>query len=501
MDASDSDHDHDQDRIDVAIIGGGPVGVATALMCHHHGLRVEVFERTHDVYPLPRAVAMDDEIQRALANIGLGEQLAQVTVPLTGAEFVNPAGNRLVGGEFPVDANWPLGFHPVVMYHQPTLESMLRSALSERAIAFHRGFDVQAIREDTAGGVGLDVLSATGTKHRRSSRWVIAADGASSQTRRQLGVDLTDLGFDQEWIVVDVLMRRDAGLKRLSQQVCDPNRVVTLVPGFGQWRRWEFQMKPHERGADLNTPDGLTQLLRPWISPDDGSVERSAVYRFHATVSAQMRVGSVFLAGDSAHQMPPFLGQGLCSGMRDGANLAWKLGMVNEGRADDSLLDTYHDERLPHATSVVHHAVDTGRLIDHLARTGDDTDTSAGYGGGRPFPILKGGLLLDGHPAIGRQIANPRLPGGGRLDELLGNGFSFVTAPARVDAVNHLVRTRFARLQPTVIGVEPNLLPMTIGPDTAAFVRPDRSVAAVVDLVDDPSADGLHHLLERYGLV
>ncbi len=489
--------------IDVAIIGGGPVGVATALMCHHRGLHVEVFERSSDVYPLPRAVVMDDELQRALANIGLADELAAVTSPMLGAEFVDADGKRLVGAELPVDVPWPLGYHPVVSYHQPTLENMLRAALVERGITLHLECEVVDVRETDAGSAEIDIRNdrLAGALVTRKARWVIGADGASSPTRKRLGVGLTDLGFDQEWIVVDVRMHRDAGLKPFTQQVCDPRRVVTLVPGFPPWHRWEFQMRPDERGVELNTPSGLAELLRPWISSDDATVERSAVYRFHATVATEMRVGNVFLVGDSAHQMPPFLGQGLCSGLRDGVNLAWKLALVKEGRANDSLLDSYHAERLPHATGVVHHAVDTGRLIDHLAATGGDGNTTAGYGGGRPFPILTDGVLLPGHPSVGRQIANPMHENGQRLDAALDDGFSFVTSPERRDHVVNLAGGRFAGCRATVVAAEPEQLPFVLGRNNAVFVRPDRTVAAVIDLDADPTADRLHVLLASYGLV
>ncbi len=497
-----NDHSPANDAIDVAIIGGGPVGVGTALMCERRGLHVEVFERTREVYPLPRAVAIDDEIQRALTNIGLGPQLAEVTTPLLGAEFVDAEGNRIVGNELPVELDWPSGFHPVVNYHQPTLENMLRAELRARDIELHLGCDVTDMRQSNAG-VEIDITpdDPTAPQYTRVARWVIAADGATSQTRRRLGVELVDLGFDQEWIVVDVRMHRDIGLTPFAQQVCDRRRVVTVVPGFGPWRRWEFQMRPDERGSELNTPQGLAALLAPWISHDDGVVERSAVYRFHATVAPEMRVGNVFLAGDSAHQMPPFLGQGLCSGLRDGANLAWKLALVKAGKANDALLDTYCDERLPHATGVVHHAVDTGRLIDHLAATGGQGNTAAGYGGSRPFPILTDGVLLADHPAIGRQIANPRLANGERLDTALGTGFAFVTSPGRREQVESLADRRFAACSPAVVAIAPEQLPFVLGSDNVAFVRPDRTIAAVVDLVADPDAAALHALLATYAIV
>ena len=171
-------------------------------------------------------------------------------------------------------------------------------------------------------------------------------------------------------------------------------------------------------------PERVWELLKPWLTPDDAELIRAVVYRFHATVAERMRAGRVFLAGDSAHQMPPFLGQGLCSGIRDGANLAWKLDAVESGLADDDLLDTYGEERLPHAAGVVAHAVDTGKLIDRLAGRGaeEDADLGAAYGGARPFPNLTGSRLRVGHPWVGRQLPQPMVHGR-RLDELLG-GFA-----------------------------------------------------------------------------
>ncbi len=171
-------------------------------------------------------------------------------------------------------------------------------------------------------------------------------------------------------------------------------------------------------------PTRVWELLEGWLTPDDADLVRAVVYRFHATVADAMRVGRVFLAGDAAHQMPPFLGQGLCSGIRDAANLAWKLRLVDDGLAGDALLDTYGDERLPHAAGVVEHAVDTGRLIDELSgRAPQQTGLDAAYGGSRPFPILRHGMLFGDHPSVGRQLPQPTVDGQ-PLDELLGTGFA-----------------------------------------------------------------------------
>jgi 3-(3-hydroxy-phenyl)propionate hydroxylase len=480
---------------DVIIVGGGPVGVSAALFCHARGLRVAVVERHTDVYPLPRAISMDDEIQRAYASIGLGSQIAAVTAPMQGAEFVDAGGNRLVGAELPVDIDWPNGFHPVVVYHQPTLEHCLRDAATERGIELLLGARVDAI-EDGHDGVTVTATTTSGDRVSRRGRWLIAADGASSPARKRLGVGLDDLGFDQEWIVVDARMHRDVGLSPFAQQVCDPRRVVTLVPGVEPWHRWELQMRAGESGNDLNTADGLAELLRPWIGPDDATIERSAVYRFHATVANRWRVGNAFLAGDAAHQMPPFLGQGLCSGVRDGVDLAWKLAAVAAGDATDALLDTYEAERLPHATATVHHAVDVGRLIDHLAAHHGEGDVTSGYGGGRPAPRIEHGLVIDAehHPSVGRLIPNPILADGRRLDDHLAGSWAIVTA----DAATATARTVADRLAMPVVTVGDVPLPFVLDGECAAVVRPDRAVAAII--AGDDALDRLAAALTSHGM-
>jgi 3-(3-hydroxy-phenyl)propionate hydroxylase len=234
----------------------------------------------------------------------------------------------------------------------------------------------------------------------------------------------------------------------------------------------------------MTDPATVWGLLEPWLGPDDAELVRAVVYRFHATVADSMRAGRVFLAGDAAHQMPPFLGQGLCAGIRDAANLAWKLQLVDTGVAGDALLDSYGTERLPHAAGVVAHAVDTGRLIDQLAgRVDAGADLSAGYGGGRPFPFLDHGLRWGDHPAVGRQLPQPTIDGR-PLDALLGDGFAAVTAAP--DLVAEL-DVRWGHLGRTVV-VPTGALPLTLPPGGAAIVRPDRYVAAVVLDVDELDA-------------
>jgi 3-(3-hydroxy-phenyl)propionate hydroxylase len=457
---------------DVIVVGGGPVGITTAILLAQRDFEVTVLEKTTQVYDLPRAIVMDDEIQRVYQNAGLGAGLRAITSPMLGAEFVTPVGERIVGFELPPDAVSPLGHPPSVVYYQPELETFLRSAAVAAGVDLRLGVEVDSVDQTPEG---VTVRTADGES---TARWLVAADGASSPIRKALGLSFVDQGFDQDWLVLDVRLRRPVpSLSPLVQQICDPERPTTYVVGHGDYRRWEFQLQPGDRREEMTEPGRVWQLLQPWLTAEDAELVRAVVYRFHATVADDMRVGRIFLAGDAAHQMPPFLGQGLCSGIRDAANLAWKLRLVDDGAAPPSLLDTYAAERLPHAAGVVAHAVDTGRLIDELSgRSGDIPDLSAGYGGGRPFPRLEHGLLEGDHPAVGRQLPQPSIDGT-PLDELLGSGFAVVAdAEETVDGIQE----SWGSLA-TVLVVPEETLPSVLPSGGAVIVRPDRYVAAVCD--------------------
>ena len=468
--------------VDVLVAGGGPTGITTAALLAQRGLSVRVLERASEIYDLPRAIVMDDEIQRIIQGLGVIDGFRQITTPLAGAEFVDAAGERIMGIEIDADRDWPTGHPPNVTYYQPELEAFLRDVATDAGAQLRLGVTVESVGQD---GDGVTVHTDEGD-HR--ARWLVAADGASSPIRKQLGVPFVSQGFDQDWLVFDAELQRPVPtLPRFVQQVCDPERPVTYVVGHADYRRWEFQVQPGERHDEMLAPERLWELLDGWLTPDDARIVRAVVYRFHATVAERMRVGRIFLAGDAAHQMPPFLGQGLCSGLRDGANLAWKLDLVERGLAGDDLLDTYGEERLPHAAGVVAHAVDTGRLIDQLAgRESHGVDLGAAYGGDRPFPHLEHGVLHGDHPMVGRQSPQPTIDGV-PLDDLVGNGFGIVvTDPALAE----VAATRWGDLA-TVVDVSDGVAgPMAdvLPPSGAVIVRPDRYVAAVAAGIDEFTA-------------
>jgi 3-(3-hydroxy-phenyl)propionate hydroxylase len=482
------------DRYDVVVVGGGPVGIASALMCARQGLSVVVLERTVDVYDLPRAIVMDDEVQRAFHVAGVGEGLAAVTSPVPGAEFIDAAGTQIIGMDLRDLPDTPLGHHPVVRYYQPELEVFLRDAAAAAGAVIELGVDVARVEAD---GTGVTAVLAGGRRRVRGD-WLIAADGASSPIRKSLGIAFEDQGFDQEWLVVDIELRDgvDDRLPVFVQQICDPQRPVTFVPGHRRYRRWEFQLQPGETRDEMLDPVRVWELLAPWVGPDEARLVRSAVYRFHALVAARLRAGRVLIAGDAGHQMPPFLGQGLCAGVRDAVNLAWKVALVQRGVADPVFLDTYDAERRPHAAGVVAHAVDTGRLIDQLAgRTSAGVDLDSAYGGQRPFPHLTAGFVTGAHPFVGRQVPNPRLPDGARLDDVLGDGFAVVLPAATASEFEGAALDRWRTLGAVV--VEAPVSPIA-GSAGAIVVRPDRYIAAVAD--DAATfAEHTEHLFAMFG--
>lgn len=477
--------------VDLVVVGAGPVGVATAIFAADRGLSVCVLERSTEIYDMPRAIVMDDEIQRLLHAVGLGDGLTAITTPLRGAEFVDAAGQRIIGVDLPAEGPWPLGHHPSVTYYQPELEAFLRAAAIEAGVDLRLGIEVTGVDVTAAEGTADGTVRVTTTSPGAdeagvmAARWVVAADGASSSIRKSLGVPFVDQGYDQDWLVLDVALRHPVDrLPTLVQQICDPARPVTFVVGHGHFRRWELQLLPGETREQMTDPDRIWQLLVPWLTPDDADLVRAVVYRFHATVAETMRSGAIFLAGDAAHQMPPFLGQGLCSGIRDSANLAWKLDFVKRGIATDGLLDTYSAERLPHASDVVRYAADTGRLIDALSNPeSTDANLEAGYGGERPFPRLRTGALVEGEPAVGRPCLQPTIDGQ-PLDELLGRDLTLLVDEAAT--ADHL-DPRLAPVTTTVV-VPPDLLSSTLPAGGGVLVRPDRINAVIANSAEQLAA-------------
>ncbi|MBU6317901.1 MAG: FAD-dependent monooxygenase, partial [Acidobacteria bacterium] len=255
-------------------------------------------------------------------------------------------------------AESPSGWAGSHLFFQPGLERPLRAAAVRNGADVRLSTTVVSI-EQTEHDVGLGLDDGSAVR----AAWVVACDGARSTARRLLGVTMHDLQFEEPWLVLDLVLQPGTPEpSEVTLQVCDPKRPHTLVPMPAPRFRFEFMLLPGEDPAWIQQPEVIDRLLADWVDPATVEVERAAVYTFHGLVADQWRQGRVLLAGDAAHQMPPFLGQGMCSGMRDAANLAWKVDAVVHG-ADPALLDTYQAERAPHVRSIIESAVGFGRLI------------------------------------------------------------------------------------------------------------------------------------------
>jgi len=354
-----------RERYDVVIIGFGPVGATLANLLGGLGVTTLILDREGAAYHLPRAVHFDDEVMRVFQTIGIGDTMAACTRINPGMRFVAPDDRLLLDWPRPQDVG-PQGWHTSYRFHQPELEHHLRVALErypDIEVLTRRDVFFVADHGDTVE-VRAENLR-TGQLETTHARYVVGCDGARSLVRRFIGTDMEDYGFHERWLVVDVLLKRPKPeLGDHSIQYCDPARPATYVRGTGNRRRWEITVLDEEDSASVATPETTWQLLSRWLTPDEAELERTAVYTFNSRVARSWRNGRMLIAGDAAHLTPPFMGQGMCAGIRDASNLAWKLAEVVRGAASESLLETYESERKPHARAYIKTAVRLGGLIN-----------------------------------------------------------------------------------------------------------------------------------------
>jgi 3-(3-hydroxy-phenyl)propionate hydroxylase len=499
---------------DIAILGLGPVGSLAAILFAGAGLKVAVIEKDEEVYRLPRAVNLDGEILRALQPLGLAEDLNALLQPVREGERVGFANSRrefLFGT--PVSAFGVNGWQPMNMFDQPEVETFLRdTALAHPGVTAWIGHTATGIHDD-GSAVTIELDRAGPVIARR----LLGCDGAASFTRRVIGSGWRNLGYDHDWLVVDVIAREGNTLANTTLQVCDPDRIQTYVCTKDPYRRWEFKLNPGETWEEMLEPSKIASLIEAWTPAGTYEIRRAAMYQFHAATADTWRAGNVFIAGDAAHQTPPFLGQGMNAGLRDVINLSWKLAMVMDGRADEALLDTYQAERDAHAHDLVDWAVSIGRLMEHLAaeeaaeRAGQEPPAappdlkSAGYGQGREQPPLRDGVIMVDQvrkdSPVGYLMSQPIVASGDRtcrLDDLLGPGFAIVGRTMADLALSEASRRIVDELGANVFSLEGlsevrGHIDRGFGDSPALIVRPDRYVFGCVD--DDHDLDALIHTL------
>ena len=342
---------------DVVIVGLGPVGAALAALLGARGVSVIAVERGTAPHALPRAAHLDGTALQVLADAGA--PVAHLGRPVDGFDLVDRRGRLLLRGR-PAERP-PPGQPSGVLIHQPAVERALRARLAELPTVEQRlGHAVERVRQ-SGDGVVVEGACPDGGFEIRAGL-AVGCDGAGSRVREGLGIGLEGGGFEQAWLVVDVVLDRDLDLPQRLLQIADPSRPTTFVPFPGRRRRWEFRLRPGDDPDAIRQPDAVHALLAPHVDPGLVTVERAAVYTFHDLVATRWRQGRVLLAGDAAHQMPPFLGQGLGAGLRDAAALAPLLGEMTGG-AGLSRLDGYERQRRAHVQATVRQAVRLGRLI------------------------------------------------------------------------------------------------------------------------------------------
>jgi 3-(3-hydroxy-phenyl)propionate hydroxylase len=429
---------------DVAIVGFGPSGAIAAGLLGAQGVRVYVCDKLHDVYDKPRAIALDHEITRLFQQMGVAKKIKPYLEPFTDSVYYGVDG-QIIKRMSTVAPPYPLGHTPSVVFTQPPAERILREhAQSMPCVTVALGQTVTRVKQD-AERVELTVQDEQGQSALVQARYVIACDGASSTVRSQVGIALEDLDFDEPWLVVDVQVNAQglAKLPTTSVQYCNPERPSSFLICPGNHRRWEISINPGEDPKEVATPEGTWRLLAPWLTPDDATLWRQASYRFHALVAAEWRKGRVFIAGDAAHQQPPFLGQGMCQGARDVANLCWKLASVLRGEAGVALLDSYGAERKAHVIELTSRIKGIGKIIcerdPQRARERDARLLAECGGVVKPMPrqdvqpALQAGLLAaTAHPARGTIFPQPWLQKSDaeprRMDDALGCGWLLVLA-------------------------------------------------------------------------
>ena len=519
-------------RAEVLVAGAGPVGMTAAILLASHGARVTVVEKNPGTANDPKAISLDDESLRVYQRAGIVRDVLAVIVPGTGTRYYDSDNVPVFLGGAATPHRF--GFPFKNPFAQPDLERVLRATLDRHPLVDLRfSTELVSFTQD-ADGVDAVVENVAG-RHMIRSSFLLGADGGKSPVRTQLGVTMTGRSHDDVWLVIDCT--GDSHSERYGMHHGDPCRPHVIVPGLRGRCRYEFYLRPGEGEPTPDPPFQLIQrLLEPYRSITPDQVERAVAYRFHGLNADEWRRGRVFLLGDAAHMMPPFAGQGLNSGIRDAANLTWKLAAALCGRASDELLDTYEQERRPHAEAVIRASERLGRVVmttnPRLARSRDiivrralSTPKGRAFFEGmhyRPSTRVTTGLVLDPgcSPLVGAMVGQPTVFDFGSresrpFDEVIGIGWAVVgvglgpdpggalwarTASAFAPLAARLVDvplddTLHDRVDPIRVAIDlDGRLYAEFAAARGAFVvlRPDRVVAAVAEPASVPGvADSL----------
>jgi 3-(3-hydroxy-phenyl)propionate hydroxylase len=472
-------------NVDVAIVGYGPVGATLANLLGVAGLSVAIIERHTGPYTLPRATHIDGEAMRVLQAVGLAEEMAAKLGVHPRMQFINAQGRLLLDWLRPTHPG-PTGWRDSNRVHQPELEQILRRGLSRfPGHVVLSGCELDGIREEDNQIVARYTRVADGVSGEVHARYIVGCDGANSQVRELIGSSLEVLAAPAQWLVVDVLLTEPvSALASGTVQICDPARPITSIECVGGRHRWEIKLMPGDDAASFAEPENVWQRLKPWITPQQARIERAVLYTFRAAVAERWRRGRILLAGDAAHLTPPFLGQGLCAGVRDAANLAWKLHWVLKGLAPQSLLDSYQQEQSAHVRAFIQEAVRIGDILqvtdpDAAARRDQELVE-------RPQmltsirPSLGAGLHANWSTPAGTLSQQPVLSDGRRMDDVAGLRFVVLGSREILDGVSQATRGVWRHADALILPDEGTAYLAQLGYQ-CVIVRPDRYILAAAN--------------------
>ncbi|ETW22491.1 bifunctional 3-(3-hydroxy-phenyl)propionate/3-hydroxycinnamic acid hydroxylase [Mycobacterium gastri] len=488
----------DTSSYDVAIIGYGPTGATAANILGRLGLNVVVIERDPDIYRRARAISIDEEVMRVWQSVGLADRLQQDMLPGRPIAFVDA--NCVPFIEWVIGSKGS-GHPPQQFIYQPAVDQVLREGVAgfpnvevlvehECLRVLNKGDEVELMLADLA----------TDTFKRLRASYVIAADGGSSPTRGQLGIGYVGRTYGERWVVIDTKVRKTWDAHDRLRFHCTPKRPTVDCPTPLMHHRWEFPIRADEDEKKLSSHEEIWKVLgAQGITPENVEILRAVVYSHHVRFADRWRAGRIFLAGDAAHAMPPWLGQGMSAGVRDVNNLCWKIAAVLRGQAPDKLLDSYQSERMPHVKEVTRRAVMMGRLITERHRpitfVRDHVIRRLTRGLPRSLDVLQkyywipdaryvDGFLAAKQPAVGWQIPQPWVIDSKgatvRLDDALGNRWAILHTdelPAGADAWTELGLPAFRIEGPNSVRHDDVI--RDSGGNLVAWLK-DKSAAAVV---------------------
>jgi 3-(3-hydroxy-phenyl)propionate hydroxylase len=350
--------------VDVVVVGCGPVGGIAANYLGLQGLSTLIIERDLTLFTQSRAFSCDDEAQRNFQSAGLEGELAVDLWPCKHMDYIDGS-QQVLGSVAFAELDFGLSHPAISFFNQPQLETVLRKGLKR-----FPGAELKVGHELVGYTQDADFVTVhfkdrrTGRVREVRSRYLLGCDGSHSTVRALMGVKMLGTSYEEPWIAISGTT--ESSEPDFTYYVCDPLRpgFVTRCP-YNEVRM-DFLLQENERTEAIEKKEVVEKLLAPYVDPQKIQLQRASVYTFQAKVAERWRDGRVFLLGDAAHVMPPFAGQGLCSGIRDAMNLSWKLALVARGAASEALLDTYERERHPHAVDMINTTIAMGRVL--LAR-------------------------------------------------------------------------------------------------------------------------------------